>query len=820
MEIKNYFAQDAQGNIMPSANCYLYLQGTTTLATGLVDGNGTPISNPFLASNIGQVTFGAPNGVYDLRIAQGARDTTIEIQCADLLQALNETASFLGARSTAPTTRIDGTPLQLADRYLNTADQLEYLYKSAGWVVNNLDGQLIATSQGASLIGAVMQDGSTGTIQQAINIGDNSLRQDLAAPATGGALLGYQHPGIGAVISNAKAKFGLMYVTPQDFDPSVGYGVTDAGAAVQKALNYLATVGGGELVYPPGNYKHITTPKLPVNLPNDLRISAYGANIIAVSGGRVFDVNKVADHDTLQNIEFCGANIDFTAMTGKNHVIAGTYVNGTIQTRVNFKNNTIRDIRGIGPAPDPTLVNHVICLYFQCAHPTSREATRGFVDGTRLINVKMVGGNAGYLVLGNSLASSDAPNISMDTVSVIDCEHKVTVAPEAFFASSSLHIGLDAIVKSVLVDNFYGENPGDNGIEINNVRSANIRLARIKNPQNVGYYIDNKNPDFDSTSQIITYDTCIGDHAGYGSRTFQIGPYVTDGSGGSEVHGKLGQVNYINCGTDFTAKGPTAGGFAINGGLSGQYLYDSISVENYKVTASYNTTLTSSQFPAAFSFRSSGPSRIRIDGVEWKLSGTIVQGGFIFRPRLVNLFGPDLMCSLSGVRGVLNFSGVTDTFRLISLELGKSTVFARNNKVVSSSPCTMLYLNVPDGLDSTHKAILSDSDWSGAGAVLATVTGGTDQLRFARVKDVQVAAPLGMVILGSGASPRTITNLVGYQQQVFVSGGSGVSIELDAGTGVFASTGQAVGGFMLSAGQSIRITYTTAPTVAVAHLGT
>lgn len=68
--------------------------------------------------------------------------------------------------------------------------------------------------------------------------------------------------------------------------------------------------------------------------------------------------------------------------------------------------------------------------------------------------------------------------------------------------------------------------------------------------------------------------------------------------------------------------------------------------------------------------------------------------------------------------------------------------------------------------------------------------------------------------------PPPAANLVGYQQQVFVSGGSVVSIELDAGTGVFASTGQAVGGFMLSAGQSIRITYTTAPTVAVAHLGT
>lgn len=210
MEIKNYFAQDAQGNIMPSANCYLYLPGTTTLATGLVDGNGVPISNPFLSSSIGQVTFGAPNGVYDLRISQGARDTTIEIQCADLLQVMDETASFLGAKSSAPTTRNDGSALQIADRYFNTADQLEYLYKSTGWVANNLDGQLLATSQGASLLGAVMQDGSAGTIQQSINLGDDVLRKKL---------LNLEY-GAGIVFGSSRQIFGFnkLKVTSPRYD--------------------------------------------------------------------------------------------------------------------------------------------------------------------------------------------------------------------------------------------------------------------------------------------------------------------------------------------------------------------------------------------------------------------------------------------------------------------------------------------------------------------------------------------------------------------------------------------------------------------------
>ena len=190
MEIKSYFAQDAQGNIMPSADCYLYAPGTTNLVSGLVDISGSPLSNPFQASSIGKVQFGAPNGVYDLRMKRGVRDQTIRIQCADLLQALNETASFLGARSTAPTTRADGTPLQLADRYLNTTDQIEYIYKASGWVANNLDGQLLATSQGAMLVGATMQNGSAGTVQQAINEGDVNLRRDLS-DSSGAGMIGW-----------------------------------------------------------------------------------------------------------------------------------------------------------------------------------------------------------------------------------------------------------------------------------------------------------------------------------------------------------------------------------------------------------------------------------------------------------------------------------------------------------------------------------------------------------------------------------------------------------------------------------------------------
>lgn len=141
MEIKNYFAQDAQGNIMPSANCYLYLPGTTTLATGLVDGNGTPISNPFLASSVGQVEFGAPNGVYDLRVALGARDWTIKVQCADIVQAMDVMDSILGSHAENPTTRNNGQPLEPGDETWNSTEKQPYWWSGTAWVALNSGAQ-------------------------------------------------------------------------------------------------------------------------------------------------------------------------------------------------------------------------------------------------------------------------------------------------------------------------------------------------------------------------------------------------------------------------------------------------------------------------------------------------------------------------------------------------------------------------------------------------------------------------------------------------------------------------------------------------------
>ncbi|MCP3789464.1 hypothetical protein [Pseudomonas sp. N2-11] len=95
MELKNFFAQDDQGNITPGATCYLYEVGTENLVQQLYRANGTVLTNPFTAANDGLVQLAAANGRYDLRVDKGARSYRIQLQFSDVTEDL--TAANLAA---------------------------------------------------------------------------------------------------------------------------------------------------------------------------------------------------------------------------------------------------------------------------------------------------------------------------------------------------------------------------------------------------------------------------------------------------------------------------------------------------------------------------------------------------------------------------------------------------------------------------------------------------------------------------------------------------------------------------------------------------
>lgn len=104
---------------------------------------------------------------------------------------------------TAPATRGDGTPLQIGDRYVNSGNQTEYIYKSSGWVAND-------------------------SLEAIAEI------KDATDPAKGAALVGFRQTGSGAVARTVRDKIGEVLST-QDY-PSLSVSLIEAksmGAVVE-----------------------------------------------------------------------------------------------------------------------------------------------------------------------------------------------------------------------------------------------------------------------------------------------------------------------------------------------------------------------------------------------------------------------------------------------------------------------------------------------------------------------------------------------------------------------------------------------------------
>lgn len=102
MELKNFFAQDLQGNVIPNPTVYVYAPATTTLVSGLKNADGGVLSNPFTGTVNGQISFAAPDGEYDLRVTGAGRDYTVRARFIDAVAyveglAIRPTFKTLGA---------------------------------------------------------------------------------------------------------------------------------------------------------------------------------------------------------------------------------------------------------------------------------------------------------------------------------------------------------------------------------------------------------------------------------------------------------------------------------------------------------------------------------------------------------------------------------------------------------------------------------------------------------------------------------------------------------------------------------------------------
>lgn len=122
MEIKTFTVQDRQGGLVIGATAYLYYPGGSVLVTGLINENGTPLAQPMQSDDNGQIRFGAPDGVYNLRVLNGEEWTSQLVQFLDVaaldttIDGINaEIDGHIGAGGTAHATATEVTPGFMSD---------------------------------------------------------------------------------------------------------------------------------------------------------------------------------------------------------------------------------------------------------------------------------------------------------------------------------------------------------------------------------------------------------------------------------------------------------------------------------------------------------------------------------------------------------------------------------------------------------------------------------------------------------------------------------------------------------------------------------
>lgn len=169
MELKTYFAQDRNGNLIPSANVSVYLTGTTTLASGLTTVSNTPLANPFTADTDGKIQFRAPDGIYDMQVALGSTTgVKVTFQCVDVEQQLSDANTAADRAETAQ----EGAEQALADFQSQVGDLLP-----------KTD---LAANDGEKLIGLCPNIATLRTIEPVSNGQRITLREHTAGTGKGG----------------------------------------------------------------------------------------------------------------------------------------------------------------------------------------------------------------------------------------------------------------------------------------------------------------------------------------------------------------------------------------------------------------------------------------------------------------------------------------------------------------------------------------------------------------------------------------------------------------------------------------------------------
>lgn len=262
MQIQNFFAQDVNGNIVPGAECTLYISGTAVLATGLQDSSGNPLTNPFFADSNGLAAFAAPNGAYDLHMISGLLSFIIKVQFIDVVQVSADAASASASATSAATSATNTLTLYNSLTSTNGATLIltsdgTSIQSNLNLKANNGANNDITSLSGLSTPISISQGGTNSSTQSgartSLGLGNSATHDSRAiiselspgGPPTlwdDGYVWGYS-TGLAAVTGNGN-KFNYYQLAILDDEVVQETGTNGASGSKVNGLHVLHIFGG------------------------------------------------------------------------------------------------------------------------------------------------------------------------------------------------------------------------------------------------------------------------------------------------------------------------------------------------------------------------------------------------------------------------------------------------------------------------------------------------------------------------------------------------------------------------------------------------
>lgn len=270
---------------------------------------------------------------------------------------------------------------------------------------------------------------------------------------------------------------------------------TDGGSVLSAVLPDAGSAGATIGFRNDGHaFPWASTPALPAALTGKLVIDGGGATVqLSATAPRFLDLDKQADYDTFQHLDVGNFVIDANHVSGKHHVVLGTYINGVEQTKISVKDIYLHDIRtynvpSFTQTGISTATEHRLNIHFE---PTASvgDATLLTISDIIVERVRFEGGNEGVGILGGGGLTNGSPlNIVMDRIVVRHWWHSTLGIPTSGFAASNVQVGGKAKIGSFYVGHGYGYGSGDVGVEVNSAANGLVEHVVIEDAWNAPFY--------------------------------------------------------------------------------------------------------------------------------------------------------------------------------------------------------------------------------------------------------------------------------------------------------------------------------------------